>query len=100
MSISLSSKKRLEFNVTSTFIELAITGATIWNRDGAKILKEGRAAGSPFIIHNRTGYSIVVWSDSDRKANSKPIVVKRLGDGQSIPWRFEDHRRLREVSEV
>ncbi len=84
--------------MTATFIELAITTATIWSRDGEKILKEGRGSAAPFVVHNRTGYSILVWSDSDRKANSKPISVKRLGDGQSMPWRFDDHKHLREVS--
>jgi vacuolar protein sorting-associated protein 13A/C len=100
MAISLSSQRRLEFNLTSVFIEMAITSATLWNRQSETARKDSRELGAPFMVRNQTGYSILVWSDSDRKASSKPASVKRLADGHSMPWRFEDHKRLREVSLV
>ncbi len=96
-SISIASKKRLELNATSTFIEMAITASTMWSKQTGESRRGDHGAAAPFIVKNRTGYSILIWSDSDRKANAKPVSVKRLGDGDSIPWRFEDHKRLREV---
>lgn len=99
MAVQVSSPTRLEMNLSSAFIEMAITNATIWSREGDRLKAQVAGTDAPFMVQNRTGYSLLVWSDSDR-TKSKSIDIKRVADGEIIPWRFLDHKRMREVSIV
>lgn len=83
--------------MTSAFIELAITSLTIWSKHGEQIKTE-RGSDSPFRVRNRTGYSLLVWSDLGSGSKPKDAAdVKRLEDDADIPWRFEDRKQMREV---
>ncbi len=95
MSVALTSRRRLELNLTSAFIEMAITNATLWAKEGERLQKEGGGSDAPFQVVNRTGYPIMIWSDSDRSKN-RPMDIKKISDGETIPWRFNDHKRMRE----
>lgn len=96
MAVDLLSKKRLELNASASFIELAITTVTLWSKEGERIKKQGRGDDAPFLVRNRTGYSMLLWSDSGRSSRGKSVEVKRLTDGSAIPWRFQDYKKLRE----
>jgi vacuolar protein sorting-associated protein 13A/C len=95
LSISLSSQKRLELNITATFIELALTTAAILDKDSEKGFSHTRGANAPFLVKNRTGYPISIWSDTSDDSN-EPASAK-LDNGADIPWRFDDWRKMREV---
>ncbi|GAA5952650.1 hypothetical protein JCM21900_006060 [Sporobolomyces salmonicolor] len=92
LGVNISSKKRLELNVTSSFIELALTTSTLLGREGDQMFKKARGSNAPFLIKNRTGYPLSLWSEG-QDASNQP---ERLGDGQDVPWRFDDWRTMRE----
>ncbi|BGP21450.1 Vacuolar protein sorting-associated protein 13 [Rhodotorula toruloides] len=92
LAVDVFSKKRLELNVTSTFIEVAMTTMSIMDREGDKVFKKPRGSNAPFLIKNRTGYPLSLWSESaDAGAQGQ-----RLDDGGDVPWRFDDWRTARE----
>lgn len=92
--LSLDSKKRLELNLTATFIDLAMTGADIWGREGENLLHRKRGVTAPYVIKNFTGYSLKLWAESDDGSLSgKEYVIE---DGKELPWRFEDWKSARE----
>ena len=95
LSLSVTSKKRLEVNLTSAFINLALTSRAIWDREGEALLRKTRGHSTPFLIRNRTGHSVLLWAESgDPQAKGEPTKIENLAD---VPWRFEDWRTMREV---
>ncbi|GAA6006460.1 hypothetical protein JCM10207_004941 [Rhodosporidiobolus poonsookiae] len=92
LSVNVSSKKRLELNITSSFIELAMTTSMLLNREGDSVFKKPRGSNAPFLLRNRTGYPVSLWSENADAA----AQGHRLADGQDIPWRFDDWRAARE----
>lgn len=82
-------------NLTSTFIELALTSAAMLGREGDKVFTKPRGANAPFLIKNRTGYPLSLWSEA---SGDKGVGAERLEDGKDVPWRFDDWRTMREVS--
>lgn len=92
MAVSFSSEERLELNVTSTFIELAITSYTQWTKESDRILNSARGGDAPYLIKNRTGYPIDIWADR-RDGRGKRIAIS---NGEDTPWRFEDYKTIRE----
>jgi hypothetical protein len=98
LSVRLSADQRLELNVTSAFIELVITSLTLWSKEADRV-KAGRGSDAPFRVRNRTGLTILLWPEvSDL---NKPVTgVKRLDDGADVPWRFEDRKHQRDVSDL
>lgn len=94
ISISLQSGKRLEINLTHTFIELALTSARLWSQQGDEMLRTSRGTNAPFLIRNRTGHDIRIWPEAD---NAKSAANgTQLADGKDIPWRLDDWRTMRE----
>ncbi len=92
LAVMVSSKKRLELNITSTFIELALTTSAILGREGDKVFTKPRGANAPFVIKNRTGYPLSLWSET-ADAHGQ---AHRLEDGDDAPWRFDDWKTIRE----
>ncbi|KWU46731.1 hypothetical protein RHOSPDRAFT_14825 [Rhodotorula sp. JG-1b] len=92
LSVDISSKKRLELNIASSFIELAMTTMSILDREGDKVFKTARGSNAPFVLRNRTGYALSLWSESTDAGSQG----HRLDDGSEMPWRFDDWRRARE----
>ncbi|ORY90221.1 hypothetical protein BCR35DRAFT_261800 [Leucosporidium creatinivorum] len=92
LAVMVSSKKRLELNITSTFIELALTMSAIVDREGDKVFTKARGANAPFLIKNRTGYPLSLWSETSHVDGE----AHRLEDGDDAPWRFDDWRAIRE----
>ncbi|GAA6061937.1 hypothetical protein JCM10212_001505 [Sporobolomyces blumeae] len=94
LSIDVSSKKRLELNLTSSFIDIALTTSTLLDRAGDQIFRKPRGSNAPFLIKNRTGYPLSLKNEHD-KGRDKDSAVQ-LADGKDIPWRFDDWRTMRE----
>jgi vacuolar protein sorting-associated protein 13A/C len=93
--VTLSSRRRLEVNVTAAFVETAITTLSLWRRESDNVLRMNRGQNAPFRVHNRTGYPIRIWSETDDKTATPRSEY--LADGDEIPWRFDDWRSMREV---
>ncbi|OCF42293.1 vacuolar protein sorting-associated protein vps13 [Kwoniella heveanensis CBS 569] len=94
LNVRLTAAERLELNLSSAFIELAITTMTVWNREKDRA-KEGRGSDAPFRVRNRTGLTILLWPEA-ADLNKQVTGVKRLDDGADVPWRFEDRRHTRD----
>ncbi|KAK0532867.1 Vacuolar protein sorting-associated protein 13 [Tilletia horrida] len=89
---TISSKRRLELNVTTTFIETALTYVTTINDQSIQASSNRNT--TPFELRNRTGYRIAVWPEVEDKRQRPP--PQYLDDGANIPWRFEDWKSTRE----
>ena len=96
MTINLASKRRLEINVTHTFIELALNSMALWSEKGDEVLKTSRGANAPFLMRNRTGHPILLWAETEDRNNKSDSV--RLEDGADKPWRLDDWRTMREAA--
>jgi vacuolar protein sorting-associated protein 13A/C len=94
-SLSLDSKERLELNLTATFIDIVMTGAEIWGREGESFLHRKRGVTAPYAIRNFTGYSLKIWAELDDGSHSGEDHV--VEDGKELSWRFEDWKSTREV---
>ncbi|KAF8761669.1 Vacuolar protein sorting-associated protein [Rhizoctonia solani] len=97
LTVTLGSKERLDLNMTSAFVELAINTAMVWQQKGDQVLQRARGGDAPYRIHNRTGDVIHVWSDQDPSAKHEktPQSVK-INDGEIVDWRFDDWKAMRE----
>jgi vacuolar protein sorting-associated protein 13A/C len=108
LNIGISSKKRLELNLTASFIEIALTTSTLLDRDGGQLFRKPRGSNAPFLLKNRTGYALGFAktpakshqygkdSATNRDEGGSKMVV--VADGKDLPWRFDDWRTMREVS--
>ena len=78
------------------FIELVLSTLEAWSREGAHVLRKARGGDAPYRIRNRTGGSVHVWSDLD-ESNSRNSAAVKITSGETIDWRFDDWKTLREV---
>lgn len=90
MNITLSSRKRLEFNLTSAFIQNALLFYSLIGNNATRLLEKPRGSSAPFLLRNHTGYDMNVWATHDASN------AMSLGSTSESPWRFEDLRTLRE----
>jgi vacuolar protein sorting-associated protein 13A/C len=97
MNATLSSQERLDLNVSTTFAELVITTANMWGREGERVLQKARGTYAPYQIRNRTGSPIFIWSDLDGSNNAKDGATVKIANNQTIDWRFDDWKTMREV---
>jgi len=92
--LSLDSKKRLELNLTASFLDIAMTSAEIWGRESQSVLHRKRGVAAPYVIKNYTGYSLKLWAElEDGSHGGEEHVIE---DGKELPWRFEDWKSTRE----
>jgi vacuolar protein sorting-associated protein 13A/C len=97
--VSLYSDRRLEWNMTAAFIELAITSTTVLARKEEKIRQGIDVHDTPFVVRNLTGRNLLVRNDvghDSRVKTSAKAHSQRLADGESTPWRFQDIKQQRE----
>ncbi|KAI0094888.1 vacuolar protein sorting-associated protein 13 [Irpex rosettiformis] len=92
----LSSKERLDLNITTTFIELALATYNVLGKEPEQVLGKARGSYAPYRIHNRTGLPVHIWSDVDGSANMVDSAMTELLHDKSIDWRFDDWRTVRE----
>ncbi|KAF9166895.1 hypothetical protein DFQ26_006563 [Actinomortierella ambigua] len=94
MTIDVFSKQDLNINLTHTFIEMALTIMTTIQKEPEQVTSVNREALVPYVLKNRTGYPLHVWAESEDNID---IVIHPLKDGASLPWRFDDWRKMRET---
>ena len=97
MKMTVNSIQRLNVNVTMTFVELVFAVSSILGTDGESMLKSARGSYAPYRIWNRTGYPLLVWSDTEGSQNTKESQAKQIGNGKTVDWRFDDWKTMREV---
>lgn len=83
--------------MTTTFVELVLTTLDLWARDGTKLLQTARGTFAPYRIRNRTGGTLLMWSDIDGKAASSTQAGVKVANEETIDWRFDDWKTTREV---
>jgi vacuolar protein sorting-associated protein 13A/C len=98
VEIKISSRERLDINLSTTFAELAITSANMFGKEGEQDLQNVRGGYAPYSIRNCTGTPILVWSDIDGSTTSKERTGVTVLNDQTIDWRFDDWKTMREVS--
>ncbi|CAK5280530.1 unnamed protein product [Mycena citricolor] len=96
IGITLSSRERLDLNLTATFAELAITTANAWTQQGEFVLKKERGSYAPYRINNRTGSSIFIWPDVDGSTSAKDVAAVKIPNDETVDWRFDDWKTMRE----
>ncbi|KAG0213348.1 hypothetical protein BGX28_004686 [Mortierella sp. GBA30] len=94
MMIDVFSKEDLNINITHTFIETALQIMTAIQKEPEHPTSVNREGLVPYVLRNRTGYPLHVWTESE---NNIDIVVHKMKDGADIPWRFDDWRKMRET---
>lgn len=91
---TISSKKRLELNVTTTLIETGLSALNMMSEVDIQDLQQRNRA--PFVIQNRTGYRISLWPENDERERKSKTSPQHLDDGKDMPWRFDDWKAMRE----
>lgn len=107
-SFTLSSRKRLEMNVSAQMVETTSNMLSLLDQNHE--LREDARHMAPFRIRNRTGYRLSVWNESNEAGGSGQAgsaagagagagprhSAHRLEDGHDMPWMFGDWKSLRE----
>ncbi|KAA1471483.1 DUF1162-domain-containing protein [Dentipellis sp. KUC8613] len=96
LSLVLSSRDRLNLNISTTFVELAMATLNTWRKEGERVLQKERGSYAPYRVQNLTGTALYVWSDPDGNAEKKHSNAVKLDNGKTIDWRFDDWKTLRE----
>jgi vacuolar protein sorting-associated protein 13A/C len=94
----MSSRERLDVNLSSTFVELAISMATTLSAQGDRLLRKARGGDAPYRIRNLTGGPLNVWSDYDGSQSGNHAPAVKILQSEMVDWRFDDWRTMREVS--
>ncbi|KAF9229286.1 vacuolar protein sorting-associated protein 13 [Gyrodon lividus] len=94
--ISLTTRERLDLNISTTFAELATTSLNMWGREGERVLQKARGSYAPYRVRNRTGSPLFVWTDNDTSSEMKETNVIKMNHDQTIDWRFDDWKKMRE----
>ena len=97
LHFSLSARERLDLNISSTFVDLSLNARTTLFQEGSNALHTARGAYAPYRIRNQTGSPILVWSELDNPANTNSIDAVKILNDQTIDWRFDDWKTMREV---
>ncbi|KAF7310912.1 hypothetical protein HMN09_00634500 [Mycena chlorophos] len=96
MALSLSSRERLDLNLTTTFAELAVTTFNTWTKQGEFVLQKARGSYAPYRICNRTGSAVFIWADTDGNASAKDVPAVKIPHDETVDWRFDDWKTMRE----
>ncbi|KAI8912336.1 hypothetical protein DFJ77DRAFT_511881 [Powellomyces hirtus] len=94
LSLDCFARKRLEINITHTFVDTVLNTMHLFSKQGRRVLTSKRGMHAPYVLKNRSGYEMYVWADSTE--SGLDTELKLLPNGHDIPWRFEDWRTMRE----
>jgi vacuolar protein sorting-associated protein 13A/C len=94
----VTSNERLNVNLSTAFIELLLESLNSLSRESEHVLQKARGICAPYRIRNLTGITLRLWSDGGRAARETRTNATVINDGETIDWRFDDWRTMREVS--
>ncbi|KIM85199.1 hypothetical protein PILCRDRAFT_817197 [Piloderma croceum F 1598] len=96
LKVTLSSRERLDLNISTTFTELAITTMNMLGKEKEQVLSKARGSYAPYRIQNCTGSAICIWSDTDGSGNANDPAAVKIAHDQTVDWRFDDWKTMRE----
>ncbi|TFK30442.1 vacuolar protein sorting-associated protein vps13 [Coprinopsis marcescibilis] len=96
MNVAVTARERLDINLSTTFVELALTTLNTWSKEGAAVLKKPRGVYAPYRIRNRTGIPVFVWADTEGVSKSQEDAMVKISDNEVVDWRFGDWKTARE----
>ncbi len=85
-------------NLSTAFIELFLETLNSLSRESEHVLHNPRGIRTPYRICNLTGISLRLWADGGRTGRETKTNATVINDGETIDWRFDDWRTMREVS--
>ncbi|KAF9652010.1 vacuolar protein sorting-associated protein 13 [Thelephora ganbajun] len=88
-------RERLDINISTTLIELALSMFSHWSKGKDEVLALARGSYAPYRIRNRTGSPINIWGDVEG-VNIQEVVPTRIQNNETIDWRFDDWKTMRE----
>ncbi|KAI9141282.1 hypothetical protein BKA69DRAFT_1124929 [Paraphysoderma sedebokerense] len=94
MIVDIFSRKKLDVNVSHTFVEALLSALHKWSTQSASQVKPADKP-KPFILRNRTGYKLALWKET---VDSSDVELTEMVNNMDLPFSFEDWRRLREVT--
>jgi len=92
-TFTVSSPNCFEVNVSALMLETTTTMLSYLDKDN-RLPQDARHL-APFVIRNRTGYPISLWSESSAPTTGRN-APHTLENGQDMPWSFSDWRSIRE----
>ncbi|KAL1920744.1 uncharacterized protein VTP21DRAFT_11379 [Calcarisporiella thermophila] len=99
-NVEISSKKRMEVNISHTMVETALRHSAQLKQKRDARGRIARTTLAPYLIRNRTGYPIVVWKAPSEKEIETAANSHELKDGDDMQWEFDDWRSRRETIAV
>jgi vacuolar protein sorting-associated protein 13A/C len=94
----VTSTERLNVNLSTAFIELALETLNSLSREREHVLQKARGSRAPYRIRNLTGTTLRLWPSAERDlSEAKKTNAAIVNDGETIDWRFDDWRTMREV---
>ncbi|KAJ7634302.1 vacuolar protein sorting-associated protein 13 [Mycena polygramma] len=96
MHLTVSSRERLDLNLTTTFAELALNTLNMWAKQGEYVLQKARGSYAPYRISNRTGSPVFIWPDIDGSTSAKDVSAVKIPNDETVDWRFDDWKTMRE----
>lgn len=94
----MTSNERLNVNLSTAFVELTLETLNSLSRESEHVLQKARGIRAPYRIRNLTGLTLRLWSDGGRASRETKTNATMIDDGETIDWRFDDWRTMREVS--
>jgi len=94
----VTSNERLNVNLSTAFVELTLETLNSLSRESERVLQKARGIRAPYRIRNLTGLTLRLWSDGERASREAKTNAPMINDGETIDWRFDDWRTMREVS--
>ncbi|KAI0047829.1 hypothetical protein FA95DRAFT_1589004 [Auriscalpium vulgare] len=96
LTATLSASERFNVNLSTTFIELLVDTMNVWSKEGEQVLAKARGSNAPYRIRNSTGTTLYIWSDADGTHTKRDSTAVKVNDGDTLEWRFDDWRTMRE----
>lgn len=93
----MTSTERLNVNLSTAFIELALETLNSLSREREHVLQKARGSRAPYRIRNLTGTTLRLWSGAESNPSEVRTSATTVSDGQTVDWRFDDWRTMREV---
>jgi vacuolar protein sorting-associated protein 13A/C len=97
LATKVTSTERLNVNLSTAFIELALETLNSLSRESEHVLLKARGSRAPYRIRNLTGTTLRLSSGAESDpSGARKTNATIVNDGETIDWRFDDWRTMRE----